>query len=88
MTMPTYQTALTLASDPARFSPDTKPTRWTPPPPFESVDLRPGRVALIGAPPGSGKTTLALQMVFDVAAQHGLRAVIANVEMSADVLTD
>jgi len=88
VTMPTYTTALALVSDPARFSPDARPPRWMPPAPFESVDLRPGRVVLIGAPPGAGKTTLALQLVFDVAAQHGLRAVVANVEMSADVLTD
>jgi len=89
VTMPTYQTALALASDPARFSPDAKPpTRWAPPAPFESVDLRPGRVVLIGAPPGAGKTTLVLQMVFDTAARHNLRAVVCNVEMSADVLTD
>ena len=89
MTMPTYQTALALANDPARFSPDAKPpTRWAPPAPFESVDLRPGRVVLIGAPPGAGKTTLVLQMVFDTAARHNLRAVVCNVEMSADVLTD
>ena len=88
MTVPTYTTALELARDPARFDLDTQPTRWVPPTPFESVDLRPGRVALIGSPPGAGKTTLALQLVFDVAAQHGLRAVIANVEMSPDTLTD
>jgi replicative DNA helicase len=88
VTIPTYTTALALASDPARFSPDAKPTRWTPPAPFESIDLRPGRVVLLGAPPGAGKTTLALQLIFDVVAQHGLRAVIANVEMSADVLID
>jgi replicative DNA helicase len=88
VTVPTYTTALALASDPARFSPDARPTRWAPPAPFESVDLRPGRVALIGAPPGAGKTTLALQLIFDVAAQHGVRAVIANVEMSPDVLID
>jgi replicative DNA helicase len=88
VTIPTYTTALALARDPARFSPDTQPTRWTPPAPFESVDLRPGRILLIGAPPGAGKTTLALQMVFDVVAQHGLRAVVCNVEMNADVLID
>jgi replicative DNA helicase len=89
VTIPTYQTALALANDPARFSPDAKPpTRWAPPAPFESVDLRPGRVVLIGAPPGAGKTTLVLQMVFDTAARHNLRAVVCNVEMSADVLTD
>jgi replicative DNA helicase len=84
----TYTTALALASDPARFDMDTQPTRWTPPAPFESIDLRPGRVGLIGAPPGSGKTTLALQLVYDLAARHDLRAVVSNIEMSADVLID
>ena len=88
MTATTYTTALALARDPARFDLDTQPTRWTPPAPFESIDLRPGRIVLIGAPPGAGKTTLVLQLIFDVTAQHGLRAVIANVEMSADVLID
>ena len=86
MTATTYTTALALARDPARFDLDTQPTRWTPPAPFESIDLRPGRIVLIGAPPGAGKTTLALQLVFDVAARHDLRAVVCNVEMNADVL--
>ena len=88
MTATTYTTALALARDPARFDLDTQPTRWTPPAPFESIDLRPGRIVLIGAPPGAGKTTLALQLVFDVAARHDLRAVVCNVEMNADVLLD
>jgi replicative DNA helicase len=88
VTIPTYQTALALARDPARFDLDTQPTRWTPPAPFESIDLRPNRVVLIGAPPGAGKTTLALQLAFDLAARHDLRAIICNVEMNADVLID
>ena len=81
-------TALQLARDKSRYDLDAKPERWTPGPPFDSLDVRPGRVILLGAPPGAGKTTLALQLMGDLIARHALRAVVANVETAPPVLLD
>jgi len=89
MSTPRLRTALDIARDKAIYDLDAKPERWVPPPPFETLDLRPGRVLLFGAPPAAGKTTFALQLVSDLlAAYPALRCVVANVETAAPVLLD
>ncbi|MDB5311556.1 MAG: dnaB [Gemmataceae bacterium] len=83
-----FTTAADVARSPA-FDPDTPaPPRYNPGPPFDALDVRPGRVVLIGAPPGAGKTALTMQLVAGVLQHHpDLRAVVGNVEMSpADLL--
>jgi replicative DNA helicase len=83
-----FVTAGAVARSPA-LDLDAKPERWTPGPPFDSLDLRPGRVILLGAPPGAGKTTLTQQVVCDVLVhQPQLRAVVGNVEMSPAALVE
>ncbi len=53
-------------------------------PALDSIQIGPGLVTLIGGAPGSGKTALALQFVFDaLRLSPSLRAVVCNVEMSA-----
>jgi len=54
-----------------------------------TVEIGPGRVVLVGGLPGGGKTALAMQWAIDaLRAVPTLRAVVANVEMSAAVLLD
>lgn len=54
-----------------------------------AVEVGPGRVLLLGGAPNAGKTVLACQMAFDALRLNpGLRAVVANVEMSPDALLD
>jgi replicative DNA helicase len=53
------------------------------------VEVGPGLVNLIGGAPGTGKTSLVMQMIFDaLRLTDTLRAVVCNVEMSAAVLFD
>src|SRR5438445_12937726 len=88
MTDPRFVTAADVATSPA-FDPDAPaPPRYTAGPPLDALDVRPGRVLLVGAPPAAGKTALVLQLVVGVLQNHpDLRAVVANVEMSpADLL--
>ena len=90
MTTPSakFVTAAAVARSPA-LDLDAKPERWAAGAPFDLLDLRPGRVLLIGAPPGAGKTTLALQLVSGVLANHPtLRAVVGNVEMAPAALVE
>lgn len=90
MTTPSvkFVTAAAVARSPA-LDLDAKPERWSAGPPFELLDLRPGRVLLFGAPPGAGKTTLTLQAVSGVLANHPtLRAVVGNVEMAPAALVE
>lgn len=60
------------------------PTRWLAGTgELSRIDLRPGRVVLLGGPPGSGKTCFALQLVSDALLLNpGLRALFANCEVS------
>lgn len=83
MTHPCFTTAADVARSPG-FDPDAPPPpRYDPGPPFQGLDVRPGRVLLIGAPPGRGKTALAMQLVAGVLQhQPALRAVVGNVEMA------
>jgi replicative DNA helicase len=49
---------------------------------FETVDLAPGSVLLVGAPPAVGKTALVTQWVAEaLARQLDLKALVCNVEM-------
>jgi replicative DNA helicase len=76
-----FVTAATVAGS-AAFDPDASPpTRYDPGPAFIGLDLRPGRVVLIGSPPGSGKTAATLQIAVDVLRNHpDMKAMIANAE--------
>jgi len=68
---------------------DERPDRWLAGSPFEALDLRPGRVIVIGAPPGAGKTTLALQVTTNVLALHPtLRCVVGNIETGPETLVE
>lgn len=90
MTTPTakFVTAADVARSPA-FDLDKKPERWKAGAPFDALDLRPGRVLLLGAPPGAGKTTLVLQAVAGTLANHpALRAVVGNVEVAPGALVE
>lgn len=67
------------------------PERWAcgPPEIAQAVDLGPGQIVLLGAPPGTGKTALVLQWTFDALAMNAdLRGLVANVEMSVPALLD
>ncbi len=56
---------------------------------FHSVELGPGLMVLVGAPPGAGKTALVMQWCLDaLALQDDLRALVCNVEMSVSALLD
>src|SRR5688572_16612283 len=47
------------------------------------LNLQPGRVVMVGAPPNVGKTPLAMQATFDSLHNHPeLKAVVCSVEMS------
>lgn len=54
---------------------------------FDCLELGPGKIAVVGAPPGTGKTTLASQVSFAAMSNHpDLQLVIANAEMDPSVL--
>ncbi len=56
---------------------------------FESVELGPGLIVLVGGAPGAGKTALSMQLVTDaLRADASLRVLVANVEMSPAVLLE
>jgi len=57
--------------------------------PLSAIVAEPGRVNLLGGAPGSGKTALTQQLVIDgMRLTDDLRVLVANVEMSPDVLMD
>lgn len=65
------------------------PTRWELPAPFEKMDVRPGRLYLIGGAPGSGKTAAIMQIIVDLLRGNAdARALVANVEMTPALLVD
>ena len=56
-------------------------------PDLEGFEVGPEKVTIVGAPPGTGKTSLANQAAFAALERHtGLRLVIANAEMTPRVL--
>ncbi len=66
-----------------------KPPRWNVGEGFESIELGPGLVVLLGGAPGSGKTALSMQWVIDaMRIDPALRVLVANVESSPAVLLD
>lgn len=83
MTPAKFITAADVAKSSA-FDPDAPaPPRYRPGQPFDALDVRPGRVLLVGAPPGAGKTALVLQVAAGVLQKHSdVQAVVGNVEMA------
>lgn len=82
-------TTATAAARADVFDPDKPPPpRFNPGRPFEALDVRPGRVLMIGAPPAAGKTAAALQIVTGVLQNHPAeRCLYACCEMTpADLL--
>ena len=68
---------------------EPKPPRWLLGDGFDSVELGPGLVMLLGGSPGAGKTCLAMQWVIDaMRIDPELRVLVANVESSPGVLLD
>lgn len=54
---------------------------------FPMLEVGPGLMTVIGAPPGRGKTALAMQVLYDaVANERGLQAVVAFLEVTAATL--
>jgi replicative DNA helicase len=87
---PTYTTAADLIGqwfdDLERGEP---PVRYTLPPPFAALDLRPGRLILFGGAPGAGKSAALLQVGIDLLRSHeSAKLLIANVEMTPALLVE
>lgn len=83
-----FVNALDVARSPA-FNLDTQPERWQAGPSFDALDVRPGRVVLIGAPPAAGKTTFALQLMTNILERNTkLRCVVGNVETAPATLIE
>lgn len=56
-------------------------------PALNGFEIGTGLVTVVGAPPGAGKTTLAMQILFEaLESDPSLRAIVANRESSMDVL--
>ena len=67
----------------------TPPIRYQLAAPFASLDVRPGRLILLGGPPGTGKTAALLQAGIDLLRLNdGARLLVANVEMPAMLLAE
>jgi len=87
---PTYTTGADLFgtwyADVERGEP---PVRYALPPPFASLDVRPGRLLLVGGAPGGGKTAALLQIGIDLLRLNpAARLLVANVEMVPALLVD
>ena len=66
-----------------------KPERWSLGKGFDPVVLSPGRLIGVGGSPGLGKTALLCGWVFDALTHdRNLRALIANVEVKPELLTE
>lgn len=87
---PAYRTGIELIARPLHELVNrTPPPRFAVASPFERLDLRPGRLVLVGGAPGQGKTSLLVQLVVDLLrTNRQLSALIANVEMSPDSLLE
>jgi replicative DNA helicase len=67
----------------------TPPPKFRLEPPFAPLDVRPGRLILLGGPPGAGKTAALLQAGIDLLRLNELaRLVFANVEMPPAMLLE
>lgn len=67
----------------------TPPVRYKAPPPFDSLDLRPGRLILTGGAPGQGKTAALMQVAVDLLRLNpAVRVLVANVEMPPAALLE
>jgi len=80
---PTYTTGADLFgtwyADVERGEP---PVRYTLPPPFGSLDVRPGRLILFGGAPGAGKTAALVQLGIDLLRTNdAAKLLVSNVEM-------
>ena len=68
---------------------DVPPSGWKIGDGFDHVEIGPGQILLLGGAPGSGKTALLLQWIFEALFLNPLlRILIANVEMSPSRLLD
>ncbi|QEL19130.1 DnaB-like helicase C-terminal domain-containing protein [Limnoglobus roseus] len=64
-----------------------KPERWTVGPPFEKLDLRPGRIVGVASQPAAAKTTAAAQIATQLLQhQPDLRCVFACVDLRREEL--
>lgn len=73
----------------AELETGTPPVRFKLGAPFASLDVRPGRLILLGGPPGTGKTAALLQAGIDLLRLNGsARLIVANVEMPAALLLE
>lgn len=87
---PTFTTAADLigtwTADLERSEP---PARYTVPPPFAALDVRRGRLILLGGAPGAGKTAALLQIGIDLLRTNPTaRLLLANVEMAPPLLLE
>lgn len=65
------------------------PLRFHLSPPFDALDVRPGRLILLGGAPGGGKTAAMLQVGIDLLRQNeSARLLLANVEISPTQLVE
>ncbi|MFO0842092.1 MAG: DnaB-like helicase C-terminal domain-containing protein [Gemmataceae bacterium] len=65
------------------------PVRFRLPGPFDGLDVRPGRLILLGGAPGGGKTAALLQIGIDLLRLNGAaRLLVANVEMVPALLME
>lgn len=90
MTKPSYLTGSELFGswfdDVKRGEP---PVRFKLPPPFDKLDLRPGRLFVAGGRPGSGKTAALTQIGIDLLRlNESARMLVANVEMVPSLIAD
>lgn len=55
--------------------------------PFDGLEVGPGKITVIGAPPGAGKTAMTMQFVFQFLERNPDRSVlVANAEMTPEML--